>query len=173
MPFEGYYYIGKVVRLYSYKGEVYIRLYVNNPEEYLEMESMFLNIQDNLVPFFVESIQFGSKGMLRVKFEDIDTEIDAKSLLKKDIYAPNSFLPSEESEIREDDILGFTVIDSKKGEIGEVEELISYPTNTLILIEQGEKDILIPFQDAFIQKIDSEKKIIQVNLPDGLLEIND
>ncbi len=173
MPFEGHYYIGKVVRLYSYKGEVYIRLYINNPEKYLEMESMFLNIQDNLVPFFVESIQFGSKGMLRVKFEDIDTEIDAKSLLKKEIYAPDSFIPSEESDVREKEILGFTVIDRKEGEIGEVEELINHPVNKLIRIEQGERDILIPFQDVFILEIDSKKKIIQVDLPEGLLSIND
>lgn len=173
MPFEGHYYIGKVARLYSYKGEVYVRLYVNNPEGYLEMESMFLNVQDQLVPFFIESIQFGSKGMLRIKFEDIDTEADAKQLLKKEIYAPNSFLPSEEGEVHEHEILGFMVIDQKSGEIGEIEEIISHPTNTLIRIEQGERDILIPFQDAFIKEIDKEKKTLRVDLPEGLLEIND
>ena len=173
MPFEEHYYIGKVARLYSYKGEVYVRLYVNNPEEYLKMESMFLNIQDNLVPFFIESIQFGSKGMLRIKFEDIDTEADAKQLLKKEIYAPNSFLPSTDGEVHEHEIIGFLVIDKNDGEIGEIEEVISHPTNTLIRIEQGEKDILIPFQDVFIDEIDKENKTIQVDLPEGLLALND
>jgi len=173
MSFEGHYCIGKVARLYSYKGEVYVRLYVNNPEEYLEMESMFLDMNGDLVPFFIDAIQFGSKGMLRIKFEDVDDEQAAKKLLKKEIYAPNSFLPSEEGEFHGHEILGFLVVDQKDGELGKVEDVIEHKNNPLIRVDQGEREILIPFQNAFIIEVNSSEKRIVVDLPEGLIEIND
>ncbi|MEM7160921.1 MAG: ribosome maturation factor RimM [Bacteroidota bacterium] len=173
MAFEGHYYIGKVARLYSYKGELYIRLYVKDPEMYLEMESMFLAIEGELVPFFIESIQFGSKGMLRIKFEDVDNEAEAKKLVKKEIFAPNSFLPKEEGEFHGHEILGFLVVDQKDGELGNVEDVIEHSSNPLIRVDQGEREILIPYQDEFIIEINSSKKRIEVDLPEGLIEMND
>ena len=171
MPFEGYREIGVVARLYSYKGEVYIRLFVENPEEFLELESLFLNINEQLVPFFIEHIQKGSKGMLRLKLEDIESESDAKKLLKKEIFLPESKFPAPFEEKKS--IIGYKVFDRNSGELGLVEDILDISNNRLISIIQGDKEILVPYQEAFIEAIEEESKVLRLNLPEGLIDLNE
>lgn len=173
MGFNDHYYIGKIVRLHSFKGEVYAKLDVDNPSQYLEMGSVLLDINNKLVPFFILNAQFGSKGMLRLKFEDIDSEDLAKTLLKKDLYQPLSFLPEkEEGDFYFHEIIGYKVNDKTVGDIGEVSEVLEYPGNELLKIEDGPREILIPIQDAFIVEVDKKHKVIRVDLPEGLIDLN-
>ena len=174
MAFKDHYYIGKIVRLHSFKGEVYAKLDVDHPAQYLELGSVFLNIENKLIPFFITKTQFGSKGMLRIKFEDVDSEIDAKALLKKELFLPLSFLPEkEDDDFYFHEIIDFMVIDANKGEIGMITEIVEYPGNQLIKIEEGNNEILIPINEEFIKEIDKKGKIISVDLPEGLLDLNE
>ncbi|NND76555.1 MAG: 16S rRNA processing protein RimM [Flavobacteriales bacterium] len=174
MAFKDHYYIGKIVRLHSFKGEVYARLDVDHPSQYLEMGSVFLNIENKLVPFFIDSSRFGSKGMLRLKFEDVDSEDEAKRLLKKELYLPLSFLPAkEDDDFYFHEIIDFKIIDKTTGIIGKVSEILEYPGNELMKVENGDQDVLIPINDTFIIEVDKKEKTIHVDLPEGLLDLND
>lgn len=174
MAFKDHYYIGKIVRLHSFKGEVYAKLDVDNPSQYLEMGSVFLSIKNKLVPFFIDRSQFGSKGMLRIKFEDIDSEEDAKTLLKKELFLPLSFLPEkDEDDFYFHEIIEYQIIDANKGDIGIVTEILEYPGNEIMKIENGYKEILIPINDEFIKKVDKKAKVIRVDLPEGLMDLNE
>ena len=48
-------YIGQIAKLHGYKGGVSLFLDVTHPEEYMDMESFFIEIDGILTPFFVES----------------------------------------------------------------------------------------------------------------------
>ena len=60
------------------------------------------------------------------------------------------------------------------GELGEVVEVDTATVNTLFVVEQEDgEELLIPAQEEFIVEINQEKKLITVELPEGLLNLED
>ncbi|MBT8323991.1 MAG: 16S rRNA processing protein RimM, partial [Winogradskyella sp.] len=82
MTKEDCFYLGKIVKKYSFKGELLAKLETDEPELYDNLDAIFIDLRGNLVPFFVEASQLHKSNLLRIKFEDIDTEEDADALLK-------------------------------------------------------------------------------------------
>jgi 16S rRNA processing protein RimM len=51
------------------------------------------------------------------------------------------------------------------------EKIIDLPQQTIGQIKNGDKEILVPMIPEFIERIDREKKILFLNLPDGLVDL--
>ena len=172
MTKEECFYLGKIVAKFSFKGEVLIKLDTDEPETYTEMESVFVEYNDNLVPFFIERSYLHKSTLLRAKFEDIDTEEDAEDMIGTDLYLPLSMLPElPEDKFYFHEIIGFDVIDSEHGSIGKIVSINDSTTQALFEIDKDGKQILIPMNDAFIGKIDKTNKEIKVNTPEGLIDL--
>src|SRR5690606_1855518 len=172
MQKENCFYVGKIVKKYSFKGELLIKLDTDEPELFEDMESVFIELRNNLVPFFIESSQLHKSELLRVKFEDVDTEQDADSLLKCDLYLPLEFLPKlEDDKFYFHEIIGFTVEDVNFGTVGIVKSVNDSTAQALFEIDRDGIEILIPMNDAFIKKVDKKKKIIVVETPEGLIDL--
>lgn len=166
------FFVGKIVKKYSFKGELLIKLDTDEPELYENLESVFVELRNNLVPFFIESSQLHKSELLRVKFEDVDTEQDADSLLKCDLYLPLEFLPKlDDDKFYFHEIIGFTVEDVNFGIVGVVKSINDTTSQPLFEIDRDGIEILIPMNDAFIKKVDKNKKHILVDTPEGLIEL--
>ena len=166
------FYLGKIVKKHSFKGEVVIKLDTDEPELYRNMESVFVDIGNNLVPFFIEKSSLSRNTMLRVKFEDIDTEEDADSIVKSEIYLPVSLLPKlEGNKFYYHEVIDFTVIDEKHGDIGTITNINDSAAQPLFEIDNDGTEIFIPMVDDFIQKVDRDNKTIHVNTPEGLIDL--
>lgn len=172
MTKEECFYLGKIVAKFSFKGEVLIKLDTDEPESYTEMESVLIEYNENLVPFFIQKSSLQKSTLLRVKFEDIETEEDAEDLIGAHAYLPLSMLPElEEDQFYFHEIIGFEVIDATHGNIGKIVSVNDSTAQALFEIKKGEKDILIPMNDEFIEKIDKENKTIYLNTPEGLVDL--
>ena len=166
------FYLGKIVRKYSFKGELLIKLDTDEPELYENLDALFIDLRNNLVPFFIESSQLHKSDLLRVKFEDVDTEADADALIKSDIYLPLELLPKlEEDKFYFHEIIGFKVIDNNFGDIGIVKSVNDSTSQALFEIDKDGVEILIPMNDEFIVNVDKVKKEIIVETPEGLIEL--
>jgi len=166
------FYLGKIVRKYSFKGELLIKLDTDEPELYENLDALFVDLRNNLVPFFIESSQLHKSDLLRVKFEDVDTEADADALIKSDIYLPLEFLPKlEDDKFYFHEIIGFKVIDKNFGEVGVIKSVNDTTAQALFEIDRDGIEILIPMNDEFIVKVDKTKKEIKVDTPEGLIEL--
>lgn len=166
------FYLGKIVKKYSFKGELLIKLDTDEPDLYENLDALFVDLRNNLVPFFIESSQLHKSDLLRVKFEDVDTEADADALIKSDIYLPLEFLPKlEEDKFYFHEIIGFKVIDNNFGDIGIVKSVNDSTAQALFEIDKDGVEILIPMNDEFIIKLDKKKKEIIVETPEGLIDL--
>ena len=166
------FYLGKVVRKHSFKGEVVIKLDTDEPELYAQMDAVFVNVGGNLIPFFIEKSLLQKGNQLRVKFEDFTTEEDANGILKSEVYLPLELLPKlTGNKFYYHEIIGFTIEDVNFGKVGKLVAINDKTAQPLFEIENGEKEILIPMIDDFIKNVDKINKIIVVETPEGLIEM--
>lgn len=166
------FYVGKIVKKYSFKGELLIKLDTDEPEQFENLESVLINLRGNLVPFFIESSQLHKSELLRVKFEEVDTEDDADSLMKSELYLPLSFLPElEDDKFYYHEIIGFKVEDKNFGNVGIISGVNDSTAQALFEIDRNGTEILIPMNDEFISKVDKPNKTIFVETPEGLIDL--
>jgi len=166
------FYLGKIVSKFSFKGELLIKLDTDEPEAYTEMESVFVDINDNLVPFFIEKSSLHRSTLLRVRFEDVDTEAEADDLIKCDVYLPLTMLPELEGDkFYFHEIIGYTAVDVNYGNIGTIKGINDNSSQALFEIDSNGKEILIPVNDDFISKVDKKNKTILLDTPPGLIDL--
>lgn len=166
------FFLGKIVGKFSFKGEVLIKLDTDVPEMYTEMESVLIEYNENLVPFFIERSSLQKSTLLRVKFEDIETEEDAEDLVGALTYLPLTMLPElDDDQFYFHEIIGFEVIDATHGSIGQITSINDSTAQALFEIQKDDKQILIPMNDEFIEKIDKPNKTIHLATPEGLIDL--
>ena len=83
---EHCFYLGSIVKKHSFRGEVVIKLDTDDPELYRNMESVFVDLGGNLIPFFIEKSSLSRGTMLRVKFDGVNSEDEADAIVKSGIY---------------------------------------------------------------------------------------
>lgn len=172
MTKEECFYLGTIVSKFSFKGEVLIKLDTDEPEAYTNMESVFVDYNDNLVPYFILKSSLHKSDLLRVKFEDMDTEDDADELMRCDIYLPLSELPElEDDKFYFHEVIGYTAEDINYGKIGVIKSINDNRAQPLFEIDHNGKEILIPVNDDFISKVDKKNKTIYFDTPEGLIDI--
>jgi 16S rRNA processing protein RimM len=164
--------LGYIAKLHGFKGEVSLFLDVTNPEDYASLDAFFIEINGQLTPFFVESFQLKNKGFAAVKLEGVSSENDAKVLLRKSCYLPLSVLPElDDKHFYDHEVIDFEVVDAISGNIGRLQQVIDLSVNPLLQVMKDDKEILIPFVDGLIQRVDRKEKILYIAAPEGLVEM--
>ena len=127
------------------------------------------------VPFFIEEYRFRSDSTALVKLEGIDTAERARMFTNVEVYFPVKHAEeAEDGELSWNFFVGFRMEDVRHGELGEVVEVDTTTVNTLFVVEQEDgEELLIPAQEEFIVEINQGKKLITVELPEGLLNLED
>jgi len=172
MQKEDCFYLGKIVKKYSFKGELLVKLDTDNPSTYTKMESVFIDKNKSLIPFFIERSSLHKSTLLRVKFEDIDSEEDADKLLKSELYLPLEFLPQlTGNKFYYHEIVGFEAEDLSFGLVGIVKGVNDTTNQAILEIDRNGSEILIPLIDDFIKSVDREQKKIILEVPEGLIDI--
>ena len=164
--------LGTVVGKYSFKGELLVKVDSDNPKDYTELESIFVELSTGLVPFFINKCQLHKSELLRIDFEEISNEQEADELIKKNLYLPLDLLPPlDGNKFYYHEIIGFTV-STMAEEIGLITAVLEQGPQALFQVEATDKKIhLIPIHDDFIIEVDRKKNLIRVQLPEGLLDL--
>ncbi|MBT8186678.1 MAG: 16S rRNA processing protein RimM [Croceitalea sp.] len=166
------FFLGKVVSKYSFKGEVLVKLDTDEPEIYENMESVFVQLGQNLVPFFIDRCRLHKSALLRIDFEEVKDEASADRLIGKELYLPLSMLPPlEGNKFYYHEVIGFTLMDKNHGDIGQITAINDSASQVLFEAKKGEKELLIPVNDEIITKLDRASKTIFVETPEGLVDL--
>jgi len=106
-----------------------------------------------------------------VKFEYINSVEEAEEIAGLSVYFESYDASNDEVWVHE--AIGYHLIDSKLGEIGEVTDVVTKPGQDLLEITLNTKTFFIPYVKELIHKFDHKKEIIYTDLPEGLIDIND
>jgi 16S rRNA processing protein RimM len=172
MDYNDLFCLGRIIRTFGSKGEVVFYLDVDDPQNYLEMESVFIKLNENLVPFSIDSIQLRPKKQAVVRLHDVTVTDDAELFVGSLLFLPLSFLPPlTGNKFYYHEVKGFAVIDKEKGPIGVIEDVLDLQHQAIMQIRHGDKEILVPISDAIIQKVDRINRQIEIEAPEGLIDI--
>ena len=136
------------------------------------MESVFVEFNKNLVPFFIENSSLHKNDFLRVQFEDVDSEEEADSIVNCDVYLPLNMLPKlSGNKFYFHEVIGYEIEDKRLGVFGKVVSINDSSAQPLFEVINGNVEILVPMIDQFLVKIDRENKKVIMDLPEGLVEM--
>ena len=172
MELKDCFYLGKITKRYSFKGELIISLDTDEPEIYKNLKSVFINTNGRLIPYFIEKSKSQKKSTLRVKFEDINSEEEALFIINKEVYLPLDNLPKlKGKKFYYHEIIGYNVVDANHGNIGLVVKVEDKTSQSIFIVKNTGKEILIPVNDNIIQMINRKNKTIHITAPNGLIEL--
>jgi 16S rRNA processing protein RimM len=133
---------------------------------------LFIDIDGQWVPFFIEELELISKDQAIIKFEYIDSLEDARKVSGCKLYF-DPRQPPESSEVHDDlsNLVGYIASDREAGRLGTISDYIPYSMNPVFVIQSESKELMVPAVMDFIEYIDSEKQTIQFILPEGLPDL--
>ncbi len=162
---------GHIIKPHGLKGELWILLDVDFPDDYEELESVFLEQSGNLIPFFITDLHIKGERAL-IQFEDVDNYEAAAELTGSKLFLPLSILPLlPDDQYYFHELVGMQVEDDKNGNVGIAKEVASRAGQDLLIVDKDGKEILIPMVDTILTSVHKSSKVIYVSLPDGLLDI--
>jgi 16S rRNA processing protein RimM len=163
--------LGKITKVSGYEGAVSVKLERNFTENIPEMESVFLEIEGRPVPFFISDIDYSGADILKLTFEGYDSDTKVNEFRGCKVFLESASV----SDGRRDDynLEGYKVYVGDNNLLGLITDVIENPGQWLINVQSsGKKNILIPLHEDFIVSIDKRKKVIIMDIPEGLTEIN-
>lgn len=164
---EDVYRIGKIGKPHGVKGEVSFQ-FDDDIFDRTDADFLILELDGILVPFFMEEYRFRSDSLALMKLEGIDTQERARELTNCEVFFPREQQDDEEN-LSWAAIIGFTVIDEQTNTpVGTIASVDDSTENVLFELEDG---TLIPASEDLITNIDTKKRTITIDLPEGLLEL--
>ena len=167
------YKIGTLTRVHALRGELSFS-FTDDVWDRVDAEYLVLRVDGILVPFFLEEYRFRGDSVALLKFLDIDTADSAQEFVGCDVYFPFSLTPEEEPEdMRLSYFTGFRVKDVNRGDLGVVSSVDDSTANVLFRVDGPSGELLIPAVDAFIRGVDHAARTVEMDLPEGLLDLNE
>lgn len=165
--------VGKIGKAHGIKGAVKCLAEDAYLPDLANTSAIFIEESGQKLPYFLEEVQIGNAVILTL--EELGTKEEANRLRGKEVFLRESDLLPIKNRVFE--VLeyakyeGFELQDKELGMIGVIEEIIEMPQQEMAVVNYQEKEVLIPMNEDFILEILAQKKILKVELPEGLLDL--
>jgi 16S rRNA processing protein RimM len=164
--------LGTLTKPHGTKGSLLLWLKRLKAEDIRKRESVFVEIDGLLVPFFIEIFQNNSPETVILKFEGINSETKAKAFAGMHVYVLNDQVKRKGKSIEDlPSLSGYKVTDIRIGFVGIAGEIADITNNPLLHVKHENREFLIPVHDDIILEINNKKKEISIDAPDGLFDI--
>ncbi len=168
---KDFFYFGKIIKPHGVKNEFLTILDTNNPEHFKNIEIIFVEIDNTLIPYFINNIRITGKQAI-IELQDVNFDMITELLVGSSLYLQKELLPKlPGNQFHSHELEGFSVHDKEKGNIGYIEEVVDMDYQALLKINFNDKEILIPVVEDIVKKIDRKNKRIEIEAPDGLIDI--
>ena len=164
--------LGHIRKAQGIHGAVKIQQSADHDLAFDALQFLFLDLPDGLIPFHIDTLHELSGLALEVKFTDIPDVEATRKLQNAAVYLPLALMPEAAAPSAEDAWLGFAMSDKLLGEVGKVSGFIHFNEQSLIRVDKDGQEMLIPLVPEIILNVNMKKRLISVDLPEGLAELN-
>ena len=157
-------YVGKIVSFHGIKGEIRILSDFDFPDKAFLVGSNLIIDDKNyeIVSYRVH------KNYHMVKFSGYDDINDVLFLKNKKVYKEKDDIVLEDGEILDEDLITFKVL-TNEGKSGKIKEIFyASKVNKILRVLIDDREILIPRYSPFVKRIDKDKKIIEIEIIEGM-----
>ncbi|MDE6036707.1 MAG: ribosome maturation factor RimM, partial [Duncaniella sp.] len=136
-----------------------------------------MDVDGIFVPFFITSVRPKTAETFLITIDGIDSDQKARTLTGKTFYVLDSDIPDDDDADGEDgfyitDLIGYTLVDSEAGTVGEITDYNDDTSNLLLIVTTSEgNDIYVPVADVYIDEIDPDTTTVHTTLPSGIIDL--
>lgn len=171
MKKEDCYLLGKITRRHGLKGNVILKLDTDQPEHYNKLESIFIEINGLLVPFFIEKSQWSKQDSLNVFFKNASEQL-VDQTLGRNVFLPLSTLPKlSGSKFYYHEVIGFEIREEDGKTCGNIASINDQTAQHYFILNLADKEVIIPVIKDWILEVNREEKYIKMQLPEGLMDV--
>lgn len=165
--------LARVAKTQGRHGEVAADLFTDFPERFAERKQLSAWMKDGTRRELKVEEFWPHKQRMVFKFAGVDDMNAAEELIGAELQIAKS----DRAELEEDsayvsDLKGCLVFDSGN-EVGVVTE-VDFSTGEApsLIVTRNNKEFMVPFAGAYLRKLDVAGKRIEMELPQGLLEVD-
>jgi 16S rRNA processing protein RimM len=163
--------IGRIVKSWGVKGTFVVQPLTDRPERFRALKQVWVGMA-NSDPLLFRLEETCVKGRaIHLRLQEISTRNAADELVGQYLYVTDEDLvrlPKGTHFVH--DIIGSRVIDEQGRKIGTVEEVWKLPANDVYVVREGKREHLVPAIQSVIEKIDKQRKQVQVRMMEDLEE---
>lgn len=142
-----------------------------------ELSCLVSDIDGIYVPFFVNAIRPKSGDTVLLTIDGVGNEKDVARLVNRDIYALKREYRQESIDADADGypldfFIGFELRDSDGSRVGNITDVDEQTENAIFIIDRDGTDLMVPATDDLIVEFDVDNKVMVMDLPEGLLDLN-
>lgn len=155
--------IGRIRAVANENGYLGIVPFSDFIDRYEELDKVFINVFGGCREFFVENAVINEKSVL-LKFKNFNSREDVDFLVGKEIFilSEDSIVPDENTFFIHD-LIDCEVYRNGKF-FGKVKDILNLPSNDVLVIDKESQEVLIPFIDDYVNKVDvGKRKIFLIN----------
>ena len=159
--------VAEVTTTSGFMGEVRLKPFSRFSIDYIMKKTLQIGTShDNLMDLKLEkAVGYGKR--MRFKFEGIDSELKAKNIIGKTIYANTK--ADDDINLIASDLIGFDLVTDTGDYVGELKDVMWLPANDVYVVFNGEKELLIPIVNEVVLSVEYDKKEILIANMDGLM----
>jgi 16S rRNA processing protein RimM len=163
--------IGKLVAVFGLQGELVLEHRLGKKTSLKGLKAIFLEEgKDEMLPWFVQSTRPKGDSDLYIKLEGLDSKEAARRVVQKEVWVADTDFAKFAGRSAPISMVGFRLLDGSV-DLGEILEVIEQPHQILCRIDLEGKEALIPVHDQTLRRVDTKKRELHVELPDGLLDV--
>jgi 16S rRNA processing protein RimM len=164
--------LGTLTKPHGTKGSVLLWFKNLIAEDIRLRESVFVEIDGLLVPYFIENFKQNTPETAILKFEGIDSETKAKTFAGLAVYMHKDQVKQKRKLTAElPSLSGYKVTDKRLGFVGIAGEIADIANNPLLQVKHENREFLIPIHEDIILEINDKEKEIRIDAPEGLFEL--
>lgn len=168
---EDCYFLGKITRRHGLAGNVILKLDTDQPELYNKLESIFVEVNGLLVPFFIEKSSWSKLDALNLAFKNSSEALVDQSL-GKNVYLPLTTLPKlSGKQFYYHEVIGYEIMDQDNKDCGVIRSINDQTKQNYFVTNLYGKEVVIPMIKEWILEVNREERFIKIELPEGLIDV--